>query len=117
MRNFRQLDFYIDSLEFVNGVYEVINTFPKDEKYGLSSQLSRASISIPSNIAEGASRTTAKDFRRFLEIALGSSFEVETLLIIAQKQDFINETHFLHLLEKLTSIQKRLNAYRNSIKD
>lgn len=89
MRNFREYDIWIDSMELVSRVYKIVDEFPVNEKFSLSSQITRAVVSIPSNIAEGASRDSEKDFARFLEIALGSVFELETQLIIANNRNFI----------------------------
>ena len=72
-------------MQLVIDIYKLSNKLPKEEKYGLKSQITRAAISIPSNIAEGSSRSSDKDFKRFLEISLGSAFELETQLLIIQK--------------------------------
>jgi four helix bundle protein len=82
------------------------------KKYGLSSQITRSSVSIPSNIAEGASRNSEKDFARFLEIALGSAFELETQLIIAGKRKCISEANLGESVKRLTSLQKRIYGLR-----
>lgn len=84
MANFKELLVWQKSINFVTEIYEVTNNFPKDEMYGLTSQIRRASISIPSNIAEGNSRRSVADYLQFLKIARGSCAEVETQLIIAQ---------------------------------
>ena len=78
MRNFREYDIWIDGIQLVNDVYDLVDNFPSNEKFSLSSQITRSAVSIPSNISEGASRNSEKDFARFLEISLGSSFELET---------------------------------------
>ncbi len=83
MRNFRKLEVWKDSIVFTKRIYQQLESFPNHEKYELKSQIRRAAISIPSNIAEGASRQSSKEFARFLEIALGSAFEIETQLIIS----------------------------------
>ena len=85
MRNFKKYDIWIDGMNLVDAVYSLVDGFPNTEKFALSSQITRSAVSVPSNIAEGASRSSEKDFARFLEIALGSSFELETHLIIASK--------------------------------
>jgi len=71
MRNFKKYDILIDAMGIVDKIYNAINKFPKNERYALSSQISRAAVSIPSNIAEGAGRNSEKDFARFLEFSLG----------------------------------------------
>ena len=91
MRNFREYDIWIDSIQLVKEVYHVVNKFPAKEKFSLSSQIIRSVVSIPSNIAEGASRKSEKDFARFLEISLGSVFESETQIRIAFELDYITK--------------------------
>ncbi|MCH8873996.1 four helix bundle protein [candidate division KSB1 bacterium] len=76
MRNFRNLNIWTEGIGIVKQVYKIAELLPSDEKYGLKSQICRAAVSIPSNIAEGCSRNSEIDFKRFLEIALGSSFEL-----------------------------------------
>lgn len=104
------------SINFVTGIYELINDFPKDEMYGLTSQIRRASISIPSNIAEGNSRRSVADYLQFLKIARGSCAEVETQLIIAQNLKFLSEEHYLKLNQDIIEISKMLNGLINSLK-
>ena len=85
MRNFREMKIWNQGIDLAVLAYEITKQFPKEELYGLKSQITRAVVSIPSNIAEGCSRSSEKDFCRFLEISLGSAFEVETDLVIAEK--------------------------------
>jgi len=89
-------------------VYEITRDFPKEEIYGLTNQIRRAAVSIPSNIAEGAARNTAKEFVQFLHIALGSASELETQLIIAQKLHYIDKLDYFS--DKLTSVMKMING-------
>lgn len=84
MRNFRTLKNWHESITIVKEIYKLAELLPLKEKYGLRSQICRSTVSIPSNIAEGCSRDSQIDFKRFLEIALGSSFELETQLIIIE---------------------------------
>jgi four helix bundle protein len=109
MRNFRNLEIWKGSLRFTKEIYVHTELFPKKEKYGLSSQIQRAAVSIVSNIAEGASRKSEADFARFLEIAMGSAFEVETQLTIAKELNYLSEQKFDELIKKLTIIQKQTN--------
>ncbi len=81
MRDFRTLNIWQGGIAIVKQVYRLAESLPVEEKYGLRSQICRSAVSIPSNIAEGCSRSSQIDFKRFLEIALGSSFELETQLI------------------------------------
>ncbi len=88
MRNFKELKIWQKGLDIVVKAYKLTGYFPKEEKYGITSQITRASVSIPSNIAEGSSRSSEKDYNRFIEISLGSSFELETQLLISQALSF-----------------------------
>jgi len=115
MRNFREYDIWKDSMELVNQVYDIVQQFPKDEKFNLVSQIVRSAISIPSNIAEGSSRTSEKDFARFLGISLGSAFELETQIRIAEKRELISSKVLNDLLLELISLQKRMSALRKKI--
>jgi four helix bundle protein len=98
---------------FCSKIYNVTASFPSEEKFGIINQLRRASVSIPSNIAEGSSRNSNKDFARFLEIAIGSAYEVETQLLISSDLGFINEentTELINLLEEITKMTSRFRA-------
>ncbi|MBJ7882264.1 four helix bundle protein [Gelidibacter salicanalis] len=101
--NYKNLRIWSLGLDIVNDVFDVIGEFSSDEKFGLKSQLSRCSISIPSNIAEGSSRTD-KSFSHFIDIALGSSFELETQLIIACNRKYLT-------IEKLNQIQEKIAEF------
>lgn len=85
MNDYKDLKVWQEAINLVEEVYQIINSFPKNETYALADQLKRAVVSIPSNISEGASRNTLKEYIQFLYIALGSSSEVETQLIIAER--------------------------------
>lgn len=113
MRNFRDLDVWNISVDFSKKIYSFLNYFPSSEKFGLSSQISRSVVSIPSNIAEGCSRNTQKDFSRFLQISLGSSFELETQLIIANKINYISDADFSEIITELHLIQKKIQSLKN----
>ncbi|CAG5083316.1 four helix bundle protein [Parvicella tangerina] len=93
MHNFRELKIWKESMELAHQVNTVCSDFPDHEKYGLTSQLRRASVSVPSNISEGSSRKSTKDFIRFLRIAMGSSFEMETQLLLAVKCGYLEDDH------------------------
>ena len=90
MSNYENLKVWQKSIELVDLIYRLTRNFPKDEVFGLTSQIRRATVSIALNIAEGSGKTTNKDFCRFFHDSLGSLREVVTLLIIAKKQDYIN---------------------------
>ena len=110
MRNFRKLDIWSGSIKLCKAIYLFSGQLPKEEQYGIVSQIKRASVSIPSNIAEGASRKSEKEYSRFLEIAIGSSFEVENLLVLTQELGFATNEQVQPVLEQLESVQKRINA-------
>ena len=116
MRNFRTWDMYKDGMSFVIDIYKLTKSFPEDEKYGLTSQIRRAAVSIVNNIAEGSAKNSSKDFRRFLEISLGSAFEVETLLKIIQDLEYGDSKTNDKLIEKIYSLEKRLNAFIQKIR-
>lgn len=106
MRDFRKLDVWMQALLFVKKVYDITHTFPQKEQYGLVSQMNRCAVSMPSNIAEGCSRKTSADFSRFLEIALGSSFELETQVEVSYIIAYINRDQCTSLMQELHIIQK-----------
>jgi len=110
MRNFRELIIWKQGIQLTANVYELCKQLPKDETYGLKSQITRAAVSIPANIAEGCSRRSEKDFRRFLEISIGSAFELETHLVIAEKLGYIDRKSVDEFLRELTVEQKQINA-------
>jgi four helix bundle protein len=115
MRDFRNLTVWQKSVEFARDIYRITEQFPDKEKYGLCSQLQRAAVSIPSNIAEGSSRRTSIEFARFLDIAIGSAFEVETQLIISNQIGYLENETFEKLLAELTIIQKQINRLRTTV--
>ncbi|WP_246034790.1 four helix bundle protein [Polaribacter aestuariivivens] len=101
-------------IEIVDDVYSMIEKFPKDERFGLISQISRCSVSIPSNIAEGSSRTD-KSFSHFIDVALGSSFELETQLIIAYNRNYINKEQLTKIELKIQEFQKMTMGFQNKL--
>ena len=117
MRNFRHWNIWKDSIRFVTDIYILAYDFPVTEKYGIISQIQRAAVSIPANISEGAGRQTDKELIRFLDISLGSSFEVETLLTIAHNLKYINDEQKDKMLRDLEIIQKSINSFVQKIKN
>lgn len=115
MRNFKELKIWQKGFEIAMDSYSLILTFPSSEKYGLNSQITRAAVSIPSNIAEGSSRKSDRDYRRFIEIALGSSFELETQIMIANTAGFYEPAVSTKLLIKVSDEQKMLSSFMNSL--
>ena len=115
-RDFRKYGVWNEAVDFATYVYEVTGTMPWFEKKGLCDQLQRAAVSISSNIAEGAARTSDADFTHFLDFALGSAFEVETQLNIAKNVGYLDEEHYRELIMKLSSIERQINALITSIR-
>jgi len=116
MRNFRNWDVYSNAKQLSILVYQLSSSFPDSEKFGLISQMRRASVSVLANIAEGAGRNTEKEFKQFLFVSLGSAFEVEALLDIAKEINFINESTHSEIVELLQIVQKQLNAFITKLK-
>lgn len=116
MKNFKKLLVWQKGISLVKDIYRVSKDFPKDELYGLTSQMRRCSISIPSNIAEGSGQGTDKSFSHFLDISQGSSFELETQLIIAFELGYLSESDFNRLNSDLDEIQKMIAGLQKSIK-
>ncbi len=112
MRNFRELDVWKLGIGLPKKVYQLTASLPEEEKYGLISQMRRASVSIPSNVAEGCSRSSNKEFIRYLEISLGSSFELETLLLLVGD---LFEIEVESSISELHEVQAKLNAFRTSV--
>ncbi len=115
MRPHHKLDVWKKSIDFVTKIYKLTSNFPEAEKFGLISQLRRASVSIPSNVAEGAARGSQKEFRNFLSIAQGSAAEVETQLIISNKLEYLSNDNFNEVLTQLDDISKMLIGLRKSL--
>ena len=110
MRNFRKLDIWKKAIELTKLIYKITVDFPITEKYGLKSQIQRASVSVASNIAEGSSRRSEVDFARFIEMSIGSAFEVETQLIIAKELGYISKSNYESILSHIQILQKQINA-------
>jgi four helix bundle protein len=110
--NFRKLEIWKMSMTLVKKVYTVSQEIPKNEKYGLVSQIQRCAVSIPSNIADGSGRTTEKDFRYFLKIALSSSYELETQLILLHELYGLNTEN---LILELSDVQNMIGGFIRSL--
>ena len=115
-RNFREYKVWQDAVDFATLVYEVTSQLPWFEKKGLCDQLQRAVVSISSNIAEGAGRPSDSDFAHYLDMALGSTYEVETQLIISNKIGYIDENKFGELYAGIQTIERQLLALIRSIR-
>lgn len=97
LKGYKKLDVWRKGIEIVEVIYKISKKLPKEERFGLASQMQKAAISIPSNIAEGYSRGYRKEFQRFCQIALGSCSEIETQMIIAKRQGYLSEEEFARL--------------------
>jgi four helix bundle protein len=115
MHNFKKLSIWIKSVDFVTEIYKVTNTFPSNERFGLVSQLQRAAVSVPTNISEGSAKSSNKDFARFLEISLGSTFELETELLISLNLTYIDLEKHNQLQEKLAELQKMIIGFKEKL--
>jgi four helix bundle protein len=116
MRPHQKLDAWGKSVDLVVEVYKATERFPKEEKYGLTSQIRRAAVSVPSNIAEGAGRYSQKEFAHFLSNAQGSTSELETELIIAHRLGYLSETLFSQLITDLERIGRLITGLSRRIR-
>lgn len=111
MRNFKELEVWKEGRVLVKDVYLLTKSLPEDEKFGLTSQIKRCVISISSNIAEGSAKDSQKDFARFLQISLGSSFELESHLILSLDLEIINTEKTITCLENIQRLQRRISSF------
>ncbi|MFS4466386.1 four helix bundle protein [Maribacter sp. 2210JD10-5] len=116
MRDFRKLEIWKNGIELVKIVYKFSEKLPSNERFGLRSQITRAVVSVPSNIAEGCSRNSEIEFKRYLEISIGSLFEVETQLIIAQELKFIPSKELKPVLDLIQQEARMINSLITKIK-
>lgn len=115
MKTYKDLLIWQKGLTLVKLVYQNVEDFSKSEVFGLQSQIKRAAVSIPSNIAEGWGRNSTQSYIQFLRISRGSLFELETQIIIARELNFIDETKFNEIIELITEESKMLNAFIKSL--
>jgi four helix bundle protein len=115
MNKFRELLVWQKGMDLVEKVYAMTKGFPTEERYGLQSQIRRCSVSIASNIAEGAGRNSKKEFRHFLSIAMGSSFELETQMLLADKFEYISKGKIEEVIGKIQEVQRMINGLQKSI--
>ena len=107
VKNHKEMEVWKKGIDIVDRVYDLTAGFPKEQRYTLSSQLQRAALSIPSNIAEGFARQYTREYRQFCYIALGSCAEVETQLIVARRRNYLNDQEFTQL-ERLIDVESRM---------
>jgi len=110
IKNFKELRIWQKGIEIVKDIYNLTRKFPKEETYGITSQMRRSAISIPSNIAEGFKRNYNKEYSQFLHMSLGSAAELETQLIIAKELGFANEKDIVDICEKLNYLSKMISS-------
>ncbi len=106
-----ELEVWKEARVLTNSVYEISKTFPKEETYGLKSQIRRCAVSMPSNIAEGCGRRTSADTIQFLHISRGSHYELETQLYIALDQNYLNQEKFDNLFREILKCKKLINGF------
>ena len=116
MHKFKELVVWQKAVDLAADIYQITKKFPKEEKFGLISQVNRCGVSIPSNIAEGAGRNTDGEYNHFLGVSVASSFELETQLIIANRLNFINENDLTNIVKKINEIQNMTFGLQKSLK-
>ncbi|MDL2143957.1 four helix bundle protein [Flavobacterium tructae] len=118
IKSYKELLIWQKGIRIVSLTYQLVKSFPQEELYALTSQLKRASVSVPSNIAEGYGRNTDKSFTHFLNISRGSLFEIETQLVIANELGFItNEALYREILNLIEEESKMINSFCKTLKD
>jgi four helix bundle protein len=117
MHQFKELKVWQKGRVLVKEIYKTTHTFPKDELFGITSQMRRAAVSIPTNVAEGCGRNSDKELNRFLDIANGSAFELETLVILCFDLEFFSQNEFEKFDAKLNEIQKMIFGLKNSLRN
>jgi four helix bundle protein len=115
MFNFEKLDVGKKAIDFADLVYNHSRNFPSDERFGLTNQMRRAAVSVSSNIAEGTSRMSKSDFKRFVEIASGSVFEVISQAFVGRRQGFLSEESFSKLYASAEEVGRMLSGLRKSL--
>ncbi len=114
---FESLDIFHEAIDFSAFVYSMVKKFPADERFDLTSQARRAANSVVLNIAEGSGRGTKRDFSRFLDMALGSTFETVACFFVAEKQGYISDSELDQIKEHGELLGKRINAFKRTLRD
>jgi four helix bundle protein len=115
VRSHRDLQIWTRSVELAVAIYGITTRFPSNEQYGLTSQMRRAAVSVPSNIAEGFYRSTTRDFIHFLSVAKGSLMELETQLVISGKLRFLDQTQLDRLIAEIGEIERMIASMRGKL--
>jgi len=116
VQNYRELIAWQKAMELAEAVYQVTKAFPRDETYGLASQLRRAAVSIPSNVAEGQGRRSTKEFAHFLGVAYGSLQETETQIVLASRLGYLQDGQETELLEQTAEVGKLINGLTKALR-
>ncbi len=115
MQDYKKLTIWSKSKALAVQIYKATDDFPRHEKFGITNQMRRAAVSIPSNIAEGAGRKTPRDFSQFLSIAIGSTNELESLMIIAAELEFLSPEEFNELTKIIVDIRKMIYSFQDKL--
>ena len=115
MHNYKEMKIWQKARKQVKAVYRISKKLPKEELYGLTSQIRRAAVSIPANIAEGAGRGTDRDFCHFLDIARGSLFELDTLLILSSDLEYVSEEELNPVFDSINEIIKMMVSFQSRL--
>lgn len=117
IQTFRELLIWQKSMLLITEIYKISAGFPQNEQYGLTSQIRRSAISVPSNIAEGFGRNSKLEFNRFLNISMGSLFEIQTQIEISFNLKFIDEENFKQIFENSREIERMISSFQSKLKD
>ncbi|MBQ2291064.1 MAG: four helix bundle protein [Paludibacteraceae bacterium] len=115
MHNYNNLQIWQQAMDLVEEIYKLTASFPIEEKFSLVSQMTRAAVSIPSNIAEGAGRNTDKDFAHFISIAIGSLYELNTQIVLSERLGYINQSQSQELQKKLDNLQRKSVSFKSKL--
>ena len=115
MHNYNNLQIWQQAMDLVEEIYKLTASFPIEEKFGLVSQMTRAAVSIPSNIAEGAGRNSDKDFAHFISIAIGSLYELNTQIVLSERLGYINQLQSQELQKKLDNLQRKSVSFKSKL--
>ena len=115
MHNYNNLQIWQQAMDLVEDIYKLTASFPTEEKFGLVSQMTRAAVSIPSNIAEGAGRNSDKDFAHFISIAIGSLYELNTQIVLSERLGYINQSQSQELQKKLDNLQRKSVSFKSKL--
>jgi four helix bundle protein len=115
MHNYNNLQIWQQAMDLVEEIYKLTASFPIEEKFGLVSQMTRAAVSIPSNIVEGAGRNSDKDFAHFISIAIGSLYELNTQIVLSERLGYIDQSQSQELQKKLDNLQRKSVSFKSKL--